>query len=66
MQNGRMRKKRGGERAGGAEGVKKKKEFERNRIGRSNYLVVKWPKCRVSLILNNREGIARILYNELN
>ena len=40
---------------------KKKKECERNRIGRSNYFVVKWPKCRVSLILNDREGIARIL-----
>ncbi len=45
---------------------KKKKKCERNRTGRSNYLVVKWPKCRVFLILNDREGVARILYNKLN
>ena len=29
----------------------KKKVCERNRIGRSNYLVVKWPKCSVFPIL---------------
>ena len=49
-----MRKKRGGERAGGAGGdlkKKKKKKCERNRIGRSNYLVVKWPECSVFPIL---------------
>jgi hypothetical protein len=28
---------------------KKKKKGERNKICRSNFLVVKWPKCRVSL-----------------
>ena len=27
------------------------KKCERNRIGRSNYLVVKWPKCVVFPIL---------------
>jgi hypothetical protein len=54
-----MRKKRGGEGAGDAGRAKKKKKkerervrvSERNRIGRTNYLVVKWPECSVFPVL---------------
>jgi len=67
-----MRKKRGGERAGGAGGDKKKKKkkkervSERNIIGRTNYLVVKWQECSVFPVLTEGKELRAYEYNKLN
>ncbi len=68
-----MRKKRGGEGAGDAGRAKKKKrvrervcESERNRIGRTNYLVVKWPECSVFPVLTEGKELRAYEYNKLN
>ncbi len=45
---------------------KKKKKCERNRIGRSNYLVVKWPKCSVFPVLTEGKELRAYYYNKLN
>ena len=65
-----MRKKRGGEGAGDAGRAKKKRErereSERNRIGRTNYLVVKWPECSVFPVLTEGKELRAYEYNKLN
>ena len=49
---------------------KKKKErervSERNRIGRTNYLVVKWPECSVFPVLTEGKELRAYEYNKLN
>ena len=44
----------------------KRKKCERNRIGRSNYLVVKWPKCSVFPVLTEGKELRAYEYNKLN
>ena len=65
--NGRMRKRRGGEGAGDAGRAKKReRESERNRIGRTNYLVVKWPECSVFPVMTEGKELRAYEYNKLN
>ena len=44
---------------------KKKKKYERNRIGRSNYFVVKWPECSVFPVLTEGKELRAYEYNKL-
>ncbi len=43
-----------------------KKKCERNRIGRTNYLVVKWPECSVFPVLTEGKELRAYDYNKLN
>ena len=43
-----------------------KRERERIRIGRTNYLVVKWPECSVFPVLTEGKELRAYEYNKLN